>query len=136
MTKIWQKKLSNPKTEVIFEIFKKKKCEYMCYTWYENIQHWHLWNCYWWGKTWLVLDSRLVFQKISQYCPKKWKLRNWMVSTSHKWRHNATQFVLKFRGTLWKVLRIFRATFQKQTVQTDFLFWKSFYFKSFKCFRL
>ena len=35
-----------------------------------------------------------------------------------------------------KVLRIFRATFQIQTVQTDFLFWKSFHFKSFKCFRL
>ena len=26
------KKLSNPKTEVIFEIFKKKKCDFMCYT--------------------------------------------------------------------------------------------------------
>ena len=30
------KKLSNPKTEVIFEIFKKKKCDLMWYTWYDS----------------------------------------------------------------------------------------------------
>ena len=30
------KKLSNPKTEVIFEIFKKNKCNFMCYTWLQD----------------------------------------------------------------------------------------------------
>ena len=30
------KKLSNPKTEVIFEIFNKKKCNFMCYTWLQD----------------------------------------------------------------------------------------------------
>ena len=80
--KIWQKKLSNPKTEVIFEIFKKKKCNFMCYTWYESIQHWHHWHCCWWEKTNWCLIQGWCFKKSSQYCPKKRKLRDWTMSTS------------------------------------------------------
>ena len=113
--KIWQKKLSNPKTEVFFEIFKKKKCEFMCYTWYESIQHWHHWHCWWWQKT---LDPRLVLQKISQYCPKTRKLR---VSTlrAHDVTSNLVLVCFEFgRNFLQNGLRISAQPF-KHTVQTD-----------------
>ena len=92
---------------LIFEIFEKKKCDFMCYTWYETIQHWHHWHCCWWQKT---LDPRLVLQKISQYCPETRKLR---VSTvrkySNSWRHIKFSFSLfwnwsEFCGTLQKGL--------------------------------
>ena len=70
---------------LIFEIFEKKKCDFMCYTWYETIQHWHHWHCCWWQK---VLDPRLVLQKISQYCPETRNLRVSTVRyTASSWRH-------------------------------------------------
>ena len=71
---------------LIFEIFEKKKCDFMCYTWYETIQNWHHWHCCWWQK---VLDPRLVLQKISQYCPETRKLRVSMVRihSVSSWRH-------------------------------------------------
>ena len=99
--KIWLKSFY-PKKEVIFEISKKKKCDFMCYTWYETIKHWHHWHCCWWQKTWLVLDPRLVLQKISQYCPETRKLR---VSTVRKYSkpveytlrvHDVTLNLVKF----------------------------------------
>ena len=69
--KIWLKSPFYPKKKVIFEISKKKKCDFMCYTWYETIQHWHHWHCCWWQKT---LDPRLVLQKIFSVLSQKVKI--------------------------------------------------------------
>ena len=125
--KIWLKSPFYPKKKVIFEISKKKKCDFMCYTWYETIQHWHHWHCCWWQKTWLVLDPRLVLQKISQYCPKTRKLR---VSTlrAHDVTSNLVLVCFEFgRNFLQNGLRISTQPF-KHTVQTDFPFLKIFSF--------
>ena len=98
--KIWLKSPFYPKKKVIFEISKKKKCDFMCYTWYETIQHWHHCHCCWWQK---VLDPRLMLQKISQYCPKTRNLRVWTVckynsSLSNTLRtHDVTSNLVLFR---------------------------------------
>ena len=106
--KIWLKSFFNPKKEVIFEIFEKKKCDFMCYTWYETIQHWHHWHCCWWQKT---LDPRLVLQKISQYCPETRNLRVSTVRyTAGSWRHIKFSFSTGSKkhhpnfGLLWKFI--------------------------------
>ena len=106
--KIWLKSPFYPKKKVIFEISKKKKCDYMCYTWYETIQHWHHWHCCWWQKT---LDPRLVLQKISQYCPETRNLRVSTVRyTASSWRHIKFSFSTGSKkhhpnfGLLWKFI--------------------------------
>ena len=120
--KIWLKSPFYPKKKVIFEISKKKKCDFMCYTWYETIQHWHHWHCCWWQK---VLDPRLVLQKISQCCPEMRNLRVGRVS-SHDVTSNLVKFVYFFGRNLCQ--STFQSgsrnssDFQIQTVQTDFLF--------------
>ena len=110
--KIWSKSFFNPKNEVIFEIFEKKKCDFMCYTWYETIQHWHHWHCCWWQK---VLDPRLVLQKISQYCPETRNLRvSTMRYTASSWCHiKFSKICLQFDvGNVRRVSKVFFATSQ------------------------
>ena len=68
--KILQKKLSNPKTEVIFEIFEKKKPDFMCYTWYGSIHHWHHWFCDWWQKNNMCLVQHRRYKKSHSAVPK------------------------------------------------------------------
>ena len=83
--KIISKVFFDHNLRLIFEIFEKKKCDFMCYTWYETIQQRHHWHCCWWQKT---LDPRLVLQKISQYCPETRNLRVSTVRyTASSWRH-------------------------------------------------
>ena len=112
LRKKWEKILLKSffylKKEAIFEISKKKKCDFMCHTWYETIQHWHHWHYCWWQKIWQVLDPRLVLQEISQYCPKKQKLRVWMLFTSRK----ALRFVYFCVGNCRSIWIIFYETFK------------------------
>ena len=135
--KIWLKSPFYPKKKVIFEISKKKKCDFMCYTWYETIQHWHHWHCCWWQKT---LDPRLVLQKITQYCPKNWASRtnssHFVVSHTVKNWYLFTFLVGIYVRVLSKVGHATLQTFKYRQCKQIFSFKNLFILKVFKSFRL